>query len=276
MKKLIIHLISDASVDTAKHLATTALAQFSKIESKLYHWPMIRNTELLNEVLKKIQLKPSLVLYTIWDQELRMILTKFCYNLKIPCISVVGKIVKEISVFCGVETEKSLGYDHEFDESYFNKIHAIDYTFRHDDGQMVNELDEADIILIGPSRTSKTPTSVYLAYNGFKTANVPYISGYPFLDLLGNVKTKIIIGLIINPSRLIEIRETRMNLLQMNDSTNYTDYKSVQEECMEVKLICEQQGWPIIDVSRRSIEETVAVIMKIYYDRKKFINKINL
>ncbi len=269
MNKLIIHLVSDSSIQTAKHAANSALLQFSKIDYKLYHWPMIRSEELLDEVLKKIQLKPSLVLYTILDDTVRRKLTKFCYDLKIPCISVVGKIVREISILLDIEVEGNLRYDRGFDESYFDKVSAIDYTFRHDDGQMTGDLDEADIILVGPSRTSKTPTSVYLAYNGFKTANVPYIHGYPFLDLFEGINKPLVIGLTINPSRLIEIRETRMNLLQVSSNTNYTDFKAVQEECIQMKLICEKKGWPIIDVSRRSIEETAAVIMKMYYDRKK-------
>ncbi|XVN42422.1 MAG: pyruvate, water dikinase regulatory protein [Candidatus Rickettsia vulgarisii] len=272
MKRLTVHLVSDSSIQTAKYVANTALLQFSKIEPKLYHWPMIRNTSLLKEVLNKIHDKPGIVLYTILDPGVRKGLTKFCYSLKIPCISVIGKIVKEISVYLGIETEENLRYGQEFDESYFDKIHAIDYTFRHDDGQMVNELDKADIILVGPSRTSKTPTSVYLAYNGFKTANVPYIHGYPFLSLLEKVTNQLVVGLTINPTRLIEIRETRLNSLQVpTDDTSYTDYKIVQEECMQVKLICEQKGWEVIDVSRRSIEETAALIMKKYYDRKKIV-----
>ncbi len=268
MNKLVIHLVSDSSIQSVKHVANAALAQFSKIESKLYHWPMIRNTELLNEVLDKIKVKPSLVLYTISDYQLRKNLTKFCYNMKIPCISVIGKIVKEISGFLGIDVQGGSTYRHEFDESYFDKIEAINYTFRHDDGQMTNELDEADIILVGPSRTSKTPTSLYLAYNGFKTANVPYIHGYPFLDILENMATKLIIGLTIDPARLVEIRESRANLSQMGN-TSYTDFRIIYEECMQVKIICQRQGWSIIDVSRRSVEETAAIIMKLYYDRKK-------
>ena len=269
MNKLIIHLVSDSSIQTAKFAANSALLQFNKIESKLYHWPMIRSEESLSEVLKKIKLKPSIVLYTILDHNIRRVLTKFCYDSKIPCISVVGKIVREISMFLKVEIEGNLPYDREFDKSYFDKISAIDYTFRHDDGQMISELGEADIILVGPSRTSKTPTSVYLAYNGFKTANVPYIHGYPFLDLFGGIDKQLVIGLIINPSRLIEIRKTRMSLLQVSSTTSYTDFKTVQEEFIQMKLICEKKGWPVIDVSGRSIEETAAVIMKIYYDQKK-------
>ncbi len=274
MKKLIIHLVSDSSIQTVKHVANSALLQFNKVEGKLYHWPMIRNSSLLNEVLNKIKIKPGIVLYTILDNSLRKELSKFCYNLKIPCISVVGKIVKEFSVFLGIETEESGPRDQEFDDSYFDKVHAIDYTFRHDDGQMTNELDEADIILIGPSRTSKTPTSVYLAYNGFKTANIPYIYGHPFLNLLEKVTSQLVVGLVINPNRLIEIRETRLHSLQVASDTNYTNYRIVQEECMQVRLICEQHGWLVIDVSRRSIEETAALIMKNYYDRKKSNFKI--
>jgi len=268
MNKLVIHLVSDTSVQAVKYVANSALEQFAKIDTKLYHWPMIRNTQLLNEVLNKIKIKPGMVLYTISDPELRKILTRFCYNLKIPCISVIGKIVKEISAFFGIGVEGSLGYNYKFDENYFDKVHAIDYTLRHDDGQLVNELEEADIILIGPSRTSKTPTSVYLAYNGFKTANVPYVYNCPFPDYLEKATNQVIIGLIINPTQLIEIRENRMNLLQINENTNYTDFKIVQEECLQVKRICKQYDWPIIDVSRRSIEETAALVMKIYYDRK--------
>lgn len=269
MKNLIVHLVSDSSGQTVKHAARSALAQFGEIESKKYNWHLIRNKELLNEVLSKIKKKPGVVLYTISNQELRDVLKKFCRDLKVPCISVIGKIVKEISAFLGVGVGDSLGLNHKFDESYFDKVDAIDYTLRHDDGQMVNELDEADIILIGPSRTSKTPTSVYLAYNGFKTANVPYVYGCVFPDYLEKLMNPLIVGLVINPARLIEIRETRMNLLQVSEHVNYTEPKIVQEECLQIKRICQKMEWPVIDVSRRSIEETAAIVMKLYYDRKK-------
>lgn len=269
MAKLIVHLVSDSSGQTVKHAAKTALSQFSEIESKQYNWPLIRNKELLDEVLNKIKKKPGIVLYTISNAALREILKKFCRNLKLPCISVVGKIVKEISTYLGIGAEEGIGLAHKFDESYFDKVDAIDYTLRHDDGQLINELDEADIILVGPSRTSKTPTSVYLAYNGFKTANVPYVHGCPFPDYLETLTHPLIVGLVINPSILIEIRETRMNLLQVAEKTNYTDLKIVQEECLQIKRICQQREWSTIDVSRRSIEETAAVVMKFYYDRNK-------
>lgn len=268
MKKVIIHLVSDCSGQTVKHAAKSSLAQFIDIESKEYHWSLIRNERALNEVLAKIKKKPGITLYTMSNPELRDILRKFCRDLKIPCISIIGRVIKEISTFLGVNVEDSLSYNYRFDESYFDKVEAIDYTLRHDDGQLANELTKSDIILIGPSRTSKTPTSVYLAYNGFKTANVPYIYGCPFPDHLHSINA-LIVGLVISPARLIEIRKTRLNALQVVENSSYTDIKIVQEECLQVRRICRQYGWPVIDVSRRSIEETAAAVMKFYYDRKK-------
>jgi regulator of PEP synthase PpsR (kinase-PPPase family) len=144
---------------------------------------------------------------------------------------------------------------------------AIDYALRHDDGQMVNDLECADIILIGPSRTSKTPTSLYLACNGFKTANIPYVQGCILPNNLIELTKPLIIGLVISPTRLVEIRETRMMLLQINNDTNYTDLNIIKDECLQIKRICEKHKWQVIDVSRRSIEETAALISKIYYTR---------
>lgn len=272
-KKLIVHLVSDGSGQTVKYAAKTALSQFANIETKEYNWPMIRNDQMLDEVINKITSKSGIVLYTMSNYELREKLKKFCRNLKMPCISVVGKLIKEISAYLGTATEDGFYSNHKFDISYFDKVDAIDYTLRHDDGQMTSELGDADIILIGPSRTSKTPTSVYLAYNGFKTANVPYVHGCNFPDHLTSLVHPLIIGLIINPAILVEIRETRLNLLQLNGRNSYTELKTVQEECLQVKRICQANDWSIIDVSRRSIEETAALVMKLYYDHIRHSSK---
>ncbi len=269
MKKLIIHLISESSGQTVKHAANTALSKFVDIDVKKYHWPMTRNESLLEEVFKKIKEKPGIILYTISNNILRDRLKKFCLEMKIPCVSVVSKIVNEISAYLGVGAEDNIGFDNKFDETYFDKVEAIEYSLKHDDGQILEDLEEADIILIGPSRTSKTPTSVYLAYNGFKTANIPFVYDCPFPDILNSLKKPVIFGLIINPSRLIEIRESRMNLLHVSESSNYTDVKIVQEECRHVRKMCAINSWQVIDVSRRSIEETAAIIMKYYYEHKK-------
>ncbi|RTK92332.1 MAG: kinase/pyrophosphorylase [Rickettsiales bacterium] len=268
MKKLIIHLISESSGQTVKHTADTALTKFSDVEVKKYHWPMIRNQKMLEEVLKKIKLKPGIVLYTISSEIIRNDLKRFCYEKKIPCISVVSRIVNEISKYLGTNADSGVVYNNKFDESYFDKVDAIEYTLRHDDGQTFDDLDEADIILIGPSRTSKTPTSIYLAYNGFKTANIPFVYNCPFPEFLPTMNNSLIFGLLINPMRLIEIRESRMNLLQVKESSDYTDIKTVQDECREVRKLCSKNNWKTIDVTMRSIEETAAIIMKAYYENQ--------
>lgn len=269
MKKLVIHLISESSGQTVKHAANTSLSKFSDIDVKKYHWPMIINLKMLEEVFEKVKKKPGIVLYTVSDERLRDSLKQKCFELKIPCISVVSKIVKEISEYLGVGADSGTDHAKKFDESYFDKVEAIEYSLRHDDGQALDDLEEADIILIGASRTSKTPTSVYLAYNGFKTANIPFVHGCNFPDFLPKMNHPTIIGLTINPTRLIDIRESRMNLLQVKEASNYTDLRVIQEECKKVKKLCMENGWKMIDVSSRSIEETAAIIMKYYYEQKK-------
>lgn len=269
MKNLTIHLVSESSGQTVKHAANTAISKFSDVEAKKYHWPMIRSVKMLEEVFDKIKQKPGIVLYTISDERLCEELKNFCFKMKIPAISVVSRIVKEISEYIGVGADAGMGHINKFDDTYFDKVEAIDYTLRHDDGQALEELEEADIILIGPSRTSKTPTSIYLAYNRFKTANIPLIYGHDFPQFLSGKTRPIIIGLTINPSRLIEIRENRMNFLQAKEHSNYTDIKIIQEECRQTKRFCQENNWKIIDVSTRSIEESAAIIMKTYYEQKK-------
>ena len=272
MKKLTIHLVSESSGQTVKHAANTALSKFSDIEVKKYHWPMTRNIKMLEDVFEKVKRKPGIILYTVSDKNLRDALKKFCFELKIPCISVVSTIVKEISKYIGSQADSGIGYVNKFDKTYFDKVDAIEYSLRHDDGQALDDLEEADIILIGQSRTSKTPTSVYLAYNGFKTANIPLVHGCPFPDFLPKMNHPVILGLTINTNRLIGIRESRMNLLQVQEASNYTDIKIIQDECRQVKRLCSANNWKMIDVSMRSIEETAAIIMKIYYGHKKGIN----
>ncbi len=269
MKKLIVHLISESSGQTVRHAANTALSKFSDLDVKKYQWPMVRNSYMMQEVFEKIRKKPGVVMFTISDRSLRSMLKEFCHEMKLPCISIVSSIIKEISEYIGESADSGVGYLNKMDDNYLSKVDAIDYTLRHDDGQSLDNLEEADIILIGPSRTSKTPTSVYLSYNGFKTANIPYIHNCPFPDNLQTVKRPIIFGLTINPGRLIEIRESRMNLLQIQDTTEYTDMKIIKEECRYVKNLCKQNGWKTIDVSMRSIEETAAIIMKSYYEQRK-------
>lgn len=273
MKELVLHLVSESSGQTVKFAAQTALFQFNSLSVKKYHWPMIQSEEILNDVFLKLDKKPGVVLYTIANNNLRSKLEDFCKTRKLPCISVISEVVDAISNYINIDINNNDNrLINKFDESYFDKVDAIEYTLKHDDGQLIDEVNDADILLIGPSRTSKTPTSVYLAYNSFKTSNIPYVHDIPFPDFLNNVSGPMICGLVINPSRLIEIRESRMNMLQVKEKSNYTDIKIVQEECRAVKRLCIQNNWNIIDVSNKSIEETAATIIKLYYERKKKAN----
>lgn len=269
MKNLTMHLISESSGQSVRHASNTALAKFSHVNVKKYHWPMTRNIEMLETVLQKIKVKPGVILYTISDAKIRKKLKEFSFKQKLPCISVVSHIVKEIAEYIDQRADAAIEYNRKFDESYFDKVEAIDFSLNHDDGQRLSDLEAADIILIGPSRTSKTPTSVYLSYNGFKTANVPLIDGCSFPDILPNLKKPVIFGLTINPARLAEIRESRMHLLNISETTNYTALETIRQECRQLKKICVENNWQIIDVSMRSIEETAAIIMKAYYEHKK-------
>lgn len=269
MKKLNIHLVSESSGQTVKHVADSVIAKFSDIEFTKYHWPMTRNEQLLEEVFEKIKRKPGVVLYTISNDNLRQKLKQFCFEQKIPSVSPVSKVIQKISEYMGVGVDSFLGYTERFNDSYFEKVEAIEFSLRHDDGQVLEDLEEADIVLIGASRTSKTPTSVYLAYNGFKTANVPLIYDMPFPEIVLKLKNPVVCGLVINPSRLIEIRQSRMNLLQINDNSNYTDLNVIHQECQQIKRICAERNWHIVDVSRRSIEETAAIIMRNYYEVRR-------
>lgn len=275
MKKLILHLVSESSGQTVKFASQTALFQFNNLDVTKYHWPMIKNEEMLDECFLKLEKKPGIVLYTIANKKLRSKLKIFCKEKKLPCISVVSDVIDAISNYIKIDAKNNDSrLINKFDESYFDKVEAIKYTLKHDDGQLIDEINQADIVLVGPSRTSKTPTSVYLAYNGFKTANIPYVHNIDFPDFICNIQNSVIFGLMINPYRLVEIRESRMNLLQVNEKSNYTDIKIVQEECRAVRELCVKNNWDVIDVSNKSIEETAAIIMKLYYARKNTKQKL--
>ncbi len=266
LKKVSFHLISENTCNSVISVTNTALLKFTELDVSQYHWPMIRTEDQMKEAFAKIQNIGGIVIYTVQDDDLRKLLKQLCHQSKILCISAVSQIVNGISKYFGVEKEQLSNYSNKFDDRYFDKIDAIDFTIRHDDGQLMEEIDEADIILLGASRTSKTPTSVYLAYNGFKTANVPIIYNMPISDYVTTLKNRAVFGLLINPHQLTEIRQSRLNLSKGTNIDNYVDTDIIKQECNMVRKLCEQNGWQIIDVSLKSIEETAALIMKNYYD----------
>ena len=269
MKRITVHLVSDLSGQTVRQVAETSLAQFKDIEIKKYIWPMTNSKSALDEVISFIRHKPGIIIYTISSKELRRMIIKEAQALKIHCVSAVSGVIDALSEHIGANIDKSLSSHYKLDENYFRRIEAIDFSLRHDDGQMLEEVNQADIVLLGPSRSSKTPTSVILACNGFKTANIPIVHQMPVTEIIANISGPEVFGLIVNPSRLMEIRESRVNVIGMREKSDYTNPKIILEECRQVRQIALKYGWNIVDVSSKSIEETSAIITKKYYERKK-------
>ena len=268
-KKVNLHLISDSSGQTVIYASRSAMAQFKDVEVKEYVWPMVRSQASLERVVNSIKQHPGIILYTFADKNLRDVLKTNCRKLKLPCIAILGKVIKEMSSYLGVGAEAVIGGQHIMGDDYFDKVDAIEFTLRHDDGLGFSGIDDADIILVGASRTSKSPTCVYLAYNGYKAANVPYVHGLELPPILFEVKKPLIVGLTINPNRLVEIRQNRFLSLQQRGNNDYIDREKIITECREAKKIFIENGWPCIDVTRRSIEETSASIIKLYSEKKQ-------
>ena len=260
-----LHLVSDGSSATLSHFAKSALSQMPELAAQKHTWLMIKNDVALEKCISSIKKNPGVVLYIISDSELRDKLKAFCLSQQLPCIGILGKFIKEMCGYFGVEAGS---YSERLDEDYYDKVAAIEYTLNHDDGQQNHDLEKADIILVGVSRTSKSPTCIYLAYNGYRAANIPFIYGHQLPESLFHVKEPLVVGLYINPEYLIEIRQNR--LLSFDGKIeNYTDEEQVILECREARKLFTKHNWPVIDITNRSIEETAGNIIKLYLKRKK-------
>lgn len=270
MKTFNLHLVSDSTGETVSSVARAALAQFDDVEPEEFNWPLVRTKTQMERVIDSIRQHPGAVMYTLVDNALRDMLKMECARRGLPCISVLSTVVSELSGFLGIETHASVGKQHILNEDYFSRVDAINYSLAHDDGQAHWELDEADIVLVGPSRTSKSPTCMYLAYKGYKTANVPFVLGCPLPPSLDTLSKPLIVGLTISPERLQQIRKTRLQSLKQEQDTNYVDMEKMKEEIAESRKLYSKYRWPVIDVTKRSVEETAATIMqhlKKHYDR---------
>jgi hypothetical protein len=266
-----IHMVSDSTGETVSSVMRSVMSQFEKVEVEEHTWALVRTEGQMDRVLQSIEENPGPVLYTIIDRDMQAKLIKFCRKLRLPCIPVLAKITNELSSYFGVQAKAKPGRQYELDEEYFEKVDAIHYTLAHDDGQETETLDEADIILVGASRTSKTPTCVYLSYKGLYVANVPYVQGVPLPKNLFTIKEPLIVGLVISPERLGQIRKSRLLSLNEDKTTSYVDEEAILEELRESRKIFAKNNWPVIDVTRKSVEETSAQIMQIYskYAQKK-------
>ncbi|HLK82071.1 MAG TPA: pyruvate, water dikinase regulatory protein [Xanthobacteraceae bacterium] len=265
-----LHLISDSTGETLITVARAASAQYNSASPVEHVYPAVRTNKQLDRVLTEIEEAPGVVLYTLLDQALITRLEDKCRELGLPCLSILGPVLRLFQAYLGAESTYRVGAQHILNAEYFKRIDALNYTMMHDDGQHIDELEEADVVLLGVSRTSKTPTSIYLANRGVKTANVPLVLGVPVPPQLESIQHPLVVGLFATPERIVQIRENRLlGLKRRLDNDQYVDRQAVAEEIAFSRRLCARHNWPLIDVTRRSIEETAAAIMALLTERRR-------
>lgn len=263
-----VHLVSDSTGETVSSICRSVMTQFDDVEVEEHVWSLVRTPRQVEKVIESIKAYPGIVLCTLVQDSLFKQLQDECANLKTPCIPVLEDTLHEMSRFLGQKVKAKVGKQHQMDEEYFARMEAINYTIQHDDGQQADDLEEADVVLVGVSRTSKSPTCVFISYRGFKAANIPFVKEELLPDNLFKLKNPLIVGLVISPDRLIQIRKTRLVELKEMRETHYIDPEFVEEEVRSARRMFTKQGWPVIDVTRRSVEETAATIIQMLTERK--------
>ena len=264
-----LHLVSDATGETIHSIARACLVQFEGVEPIEHFWNLVRSDRQLEMVLEEIESNRGLVLYTLINDRLRQRLLEVCHSLNVPTVSALDPVLMGLGHFLGLERHARPGFQHALDDAYFSRVEAIEYALSQDDGQGHVNLDKADVVLVGVSRTTKTPTSLYLANRGVKAANVPFVPNCPLPPELETVDRPLIVGLTQDPDRLIEIRRNRLKMLgERDDIARYFDREIVRDEVREARRYYMRNGWPVIDVTRRAIEETAAEILTLLARRR--------
>ncbi|HET7850944.1 MAG TPA: pyruvate, water dikinase regulatory protein [Pseudolabrys sp.] len=265
-----LHLVSDATGETLITVARAAAAQYANVAPVEHLYPMVRSRKQLDHALAEITEAPGLVLYTLLEEDLIEILESRCRELGLPCMSILGPVLRVFQSYLGAETMHRAGAQHVLNAEYFQRIEALNYTMLHDDGQHAEGLHEADVVLVGVSRTSKTPTSIYLANRGIKTGNVPLVPNVPLSPEIEKLARPLVVGLYASPERIVQIRENRLlGLNAHRQDAQYIDKAAVAEEIAFSRKLCAKHDWPSIDVTRRSIEETAAAVMRLLSDRRR-------
>lgn len=259
-----LHLISDSTGETLISAGRAAAAQFQSSQPIEHVYPLIRNRKQVQAVMDAIDQEPGIVLYTIVDQELAGLINQRCLDMGLPCVNVLEPVIATFQTYLGAPSRRRVGAQHALNADYFKRIEALNFTMDHDDGQMPEDYDEADIVLIGISRTSKTPTSIYLANRGIKTANIPIVPGVDLPESVYRASRPLIVGLIATSDRISQVREHReLGTTHNFDRRHYTDRATINEELKYARALCARNNWPVIDVTRRSIEETAAAIVAL-------------
>ncbi len=267
-----LHLVSDSTGETLITVARAAAAQYEGVSAIEHVYPLVRSSVQLDRVISEIGTAPGIVLYTLVDGELATRLEEACRETGSPMLSVLQPVHALFQSYLGTASTPRPGAQHMLNADYFRRIDAMNFTLMHDDGQLPADIDEAEVVLIGVSRTSKTPTAIYLANRGVKTANVPLVPGIPLPPAVERARKPLIVGLVASPERIVQIRQNRLLSLRADDDTDYVDRERVAEEIAHSRRLCARHHWPMIDVTRRSIEETAAAILDLYREhRLKFI-----
>lgn len=267
MKRIHLHLLSDSTGETLEMIAKAALAQFENADVVRHFWPMVRSRQHLERIIPELSANPGLVLFTLVNAETRAALRDHCNQLSLPAVDALDEVTAALEVQLGQEAHGRPGRQHRMDEAYFKRVEAIQYTIAHDDGVGWENWEEADIVLAGVSRSSKTPTSIYLANRGFKVANIPLVIESPPPPKLYELKRPLVVGLTTAPERLVQIRRNRLLTLNEQAETSYVEKDRVSEEVKFARRMFADNNWPVIDVTRRSIEETAAAIIRLHNER---------
>jgi [pyruvate, water dikinase]-phosphate phosphotransferase / [pyruvate, water dikinase] kinase len=259
-----LHLISDSTGETLLTVGRAAAAQFKNTIALEHVYPLVRTARQLEPILETIDGAPGIVLYTLLDPELARQIDSRCHNMGVPCISVLDPVISVFQSYLGPPSRYRVGAQHSLDAQYFRRMEALSFTMEHDDGQLPADIENADIVLVGISRTSKTPTSIYLANRGYKTVNVPIVVNVPVPQALERAKHPLIVGLVATTDRIAEVRKNRLlGVSEGYSGEHYVDRSIISEELKYTRMVCARNNWPVIDVSRRSIEETAAAIMAL-------------
>lgn len=268
MSRLHLHLLSDSTGETLEMIAKAALAQFDDANVVRHFWPMVRSQQHLDRILAEIAANPGLVLFTLVNSETRVRLEDRCRTLGLPTVPALDAVTAVLEDMLGQEAKARPGRQHMLDEAYFARVEAIQFTIAHDDGVAWEDWEYADIVLAGVSRSSKTPTSIYLANRGYKVANIPVVVESPPPSALFSLKRPLVVGLTTAAERLVQVRRNRLLSLNQSPGTDYVDQERVTKELQFARRMFGDNGWPVIDVTRRSIEETAAAIIKLYQEHR--------
>ncbi|NWG46711.1 MAG: kinase/pyrophosphorylase [Alphaproteobacteria bacterium] len=264
-----LHLVSDATGETLNAVARAATAQFEMVRPLEHIYALVRTHRQMDRALKAIEAAPGVVMYTLMSSELRTMLEERCRMLNMPAIPVLDPVLNVLANYLGLELSHKPGGQHAMDAEYFRRIEALNFTMAHDDGQNTGDLEKADVILLGVSRTSKTPTCIYLANRGVKAANIPIVMGCPLPPELNELTQPLVVGLTATPERVVQIRRNRLLSLKQSVDASYAAEDTVREEIVFARRLYRHHNWPVIDVSRRSIEETAAAVLNLYNEHRQ-------